>query len=296
MKFVYIFLTVFVAGFILGGIHAVKDNSEPTDFADVIEQICPHLNLEVGDSTSWISYKCKNQNRAFISFETLKVRTDPNFEFKEKKFNLPFVSFDRIYSTVGGGLLLGWSIKDVFKTTTESKSIFTILAGVLGGVTGYGLGYYLFKKNLDCQSKEIESIFTNKEKLSKLKKRVIAQNLVLEALVAKNKDSLKCIYLGKMSKDNVLRFCNVQKLMEDSVLTQKFITVENDYEKSYNKLWENSLDSFNTYDLNNIQRRIEFLKQVFSNPTLTSKKYTEYKIKTTAELSKDETEALIKGD
>lgn len=296
MKYVYIFLGLFAVGFVLGSIHAIKDNSQPKDTSDIIDEICPNLNLEMGDSTSWIGYKCKNQKQAFISFETLTVRTDPNFEFKDKKVDLPFVSFDRIYATVGGGLLLSWSIKDIFKSSSESKDKFKILAGILGAITGYSAGYYLFRShNVDCSSKEVEGIFTSKENLSKLKKRIIIQNLISETIIARNKDSLKCFYLGKMSRYKILRLANISSLLKDSILRKTFINVEKKYEMSYDKLWDNRLDSFSTSDLKNILKHISLIKQIFSNPSMLLKQYTEYQIKPTSELSKEEIKALING-
>lgn len=296
MKYVWTFLGLFIVGFIVGIIHAIQDNSVQKDVNEIIDQISSNLTLEAGDTSSWINYKCKSENQASISFETLKVKTDPNFEFKDKKTTLPFMSFDRLYATIGGGLLLSWSIKDVFKSGSENKDKITFASAILGAVSGYSLGYYIFKNDkLDCASTQVEEIFSNKDKLEKLKKRVVAQVLISDVLLCKKNDSLKCFYLGKISFEKLLNYIDVYNMSKDTAFSKQFIYTQKKYELSYMKLWNDSINLFKTSDLNNIRVRIDLLKKLFATKQFLSKEFTEYKLSPVTELNKEQLKRLLNG-
>jgi hypothetical protein len=289
----------------------------PKSPEEIVKGISEKLSLSNKGKTSTIVYNCKDRNVVGISFDSLKLYQDIGFEFtKKNEVDIPFISFDRIYATVGGGLLLSWGIKDIYSASVVSKSKGKFLLGILGAMSGYSLGYYIFRqKNIDCTSKDVEIFFSNRDNLLYIKKCIISQIMLKDVLALRisKKNEVACFSLGKMHLINYSPYIEnnkedlndlfdpngiditfiTQKCKSDAIFYKKLLRIESSYYTSFKKLRDNKLQEFTSEDIRNIIAHIAFIKSEVAEYAGVENSYgIAYEVKNISELTDTEEQHL----
>lgn len=266
-----IFSFFFGGCFLIGMFHAVQDNVKGHSDAEIFEYITSEFHFKMNtadsDTAAWIENTCKGNPSFSIDFNYLDMSTNPGMIFKAPSYDLAFLSFERCATIVGATAFSVYTAKDFVSEYRglAKKQKGKILAAVLGVLSGYSLGYYVFRDNVACDSKELE-VFLNKwENRRNIKKYAIAQLFNSDIFSAEKGDSLDVYDFYTCEYGTLLKYTNHKGILPpgevDAVALKE---LEVNFVNSYNKTWK-SVDSVRTRDIMNIRKRAAYWKEIYSN-------------------------------